>query len=115
MFTHMWRDIKAFSHNRFPAIYEFLWRLRNGSSGESEYEEVVIPEKYYKLEHIIRAITGGSGLFVQTGPFEGMAYESRSAGSAYYPKLLGSYEAELHELIETVAGRHYDDVINTGL
>ncbi len=112
---YSWGTLKDFSRSRFPAAYEFLWRLRHGrKSARTEFEEIVIPEKYYRLEHIISAITGDKGLVVQTGPFAGMAYVPRPAGSAYYPKLLGSYEAELHETLEVIIRKPYDDVINVG-
>lgn len=39
------------------------------------------------------------GLVVLTGPFSGMQYIDRAHGSAYLPKLLGSYEHELNSLL----------------
>lgn len=56
-----------------------------------------------------------SDLVVKNGPFKGMQYPSkRSAGSALFPKLLGSYEAELHETINYAIDKGYTDVIDVG-
>ena len=52
---------------------------------------------------------------VESGPFSGMRYETRqSHGSALYPKLLGTYEAELHPAILSLRSRTYDDIIDVG-
>jgi hypothetical protein len=54
-------------------------------------------------------------LVVKNGPFKGMRYPSkRSAGSALFPKLLGSYEAELHETINYAIDKEYTDIIDVG-
>ena len=54
-------------------------------------------------------------LTVRSGPFKGMKYPAaEAAGSALTPKLLGSYECELHPLIERLIARGYDDVIDVG-
>ena len=48
--------------------------------------------------------TGGT---VVAGPFRGMAYLPLALGSALPPKLLGTYEQELHPWIEEIALRPY--------
>ncbi len=49
------------------------------------------------------------------GPFKGMKYPSSSSvGSSFYPKLLGSYERELHETISTLLEKNYTDVLDIG-
>jgi hypothetical protein len=54
------------------------------------------------------------GPAVQSGPFAGMAYLDRVSEGAFIPKLLGSYEAELHGVIETACFAGYDTVVNVG-
>lgn len=57
----------------------------------------------------------GRDLTVRSGPFQGMKYPgAESAGSALIPKLLGSYESELHPLFERLLAKGYDDVIDVG-
>lgn len=54
------------------------------------------------------------GSAVQSGPFAGMAFLDRVSEGAYIPKLLGSYEAELHGTVEQICGAGYDTVVNVG-
>lgn len=48
---------------------------------------------------------GHYGPKVQDGPFRGMCYMCESFGSALLPKLVGSYEAELHPFLEELFSR----------
>ena len=54
------------------------------------------------------------GQTVLEGPFTGMKYITQAAGSALMPKLLGCYEAELHDVIALVIATDYDAVIDIG-
>ena len=52
---------------------------------------------------------------VRHGIFYGMKYPSlESAGSALYPKLLGSYERELHGVMERIVHTDYDTIVDVG-
>jgi 2-polyprenyl-3-methyl-5-hydroxy-6-metoxy-1,4-benzoquinol methylase len=54
-------------------------------------------------------------LTVQYGPFKGMKYAHFvSHGSALFPKLLGSYECELHEEIYSLLNNNYDKIVDIG-
>lgn len=54
-------------------------------------------------------------LAVLHGPFTGLRYATaESAGSALLPKLLGSYERELHSSIEELLQNNYSDVVDVG-
>jgi hypothetical protein len=54
-------------------------------------------------------------LCVRKGPFEGMKYSSAaSAGSALYPKLLGTYEREITPFIEDILAKDFDIIIDVG-
>lgn len=56
-----------------------------------------------------------SGLAVAHGPFKGLRYPSaQSAASALLPKLLGSYESELHAEIEDLLKNRYDAIVDIG-
>lgn len=55
------------------------------------------------------------GPVVAAGPFAGMRYlRGTSWGDDLVPKLLGSYEAELHGEIERLVARGYRRVVNVG-
>lgn len=52
---------------------------------------------------------------VRHGPFAGLRYPTlQSIGSSLYPKLLGSYEAELHPWIDEVCAGTYSEVVDVG-
>ena len=54
-------------------------------------------------------------LTVRHGPFAGMRYPAaESVGSALFPKLLGSYEQELHPWVERLCHNHYTEVVDVG-
>lgn len=49
-----------------------------------------------------KALVERYGAVVQGGPFRGMRYVLESLGSPLTPKLVGSYEAEIHSAIEEI-------------
>lgn len=61
----------------------------------------------------IRALGLGK-LEILSGPFEGMRYGDFSYNSALIPKLLGTYETDLHGWVGEALGAGYDAVINIG-
>ena len=66
------------------------------------------------MPEIAAAFVERYGLVVQAGPFEGMRYVDGAAGSSFVPKLVGSYEAELHPILERVLASRYDVVVDIG-
>ncbi len=62
----------------------------------------------------MRVIKGQHGLVVQSGPFAGMNYVSEAVCSSLIPKLLGSYEAELHTVLEDCFATDYETIIDIG-
>jgi SAM-dependent methyltransferase len=63
----------------------------------------------------IAEAAGLTDLVVQNGPFAGMRYaHALPPGSIFYPKLLGSYEAELHSVLERIIRTKYTAVIDVG-
>lgn len=54
-------------------------------------------------------------LKVHHGPFKGMLYpKAESVGSSLIPKILGSYEKEISDLIETFCSNNYTDIVDIG-
>ena len=51
---------------------------------------------------------------IQSGPFRGMKYISKSNGSVLFPKLYGIYEKELHGYIEKVILKNYKNIVDIG-
>lgn len=93
------------------ALIPFFYRLTNARKAlESEKNK-----KQENESKSARAKALFPELTVQNGPFRGMSYPSSQAyGSEIMPKLLGSYESELHPLIELFCQRHYKQVIDIG-
>ncbi len=52
--------------------------------------------------------------YVQTGPFTGMRYGRFSTGSVVLPKLLGTYESELHPTLSDLPFSAYDRCVDVG-
>jgi hypothetical protein len=51
---------------------------------------------------------------VVSGPFRGMQYITESVGSAITPKILGTYEMELHLIIESIVAQRPRYIIDIG-
>ena len=57
----------------------------------------------------------GANPTVRSGPFRGLLYPNlRSAGSALVPKLLGTYEAELHRTIHSFRQIAFSTILDVG-
>lgn len=54
------------------------------------------------------------GLTIWQGPFAGMAYVGAATEGALLPRLIGTYEQELHPAIEAFAAQGLDCVIDVG-
>jgi hypothetical protein len=65
---------------------------------------------HYALNQIWRAALGT----IVSGPFRGMRYGKISYGSQLLPKLLGTYEKELHSTIDHIINKPYGAVVNIG-
>lgn len=53
-------------------------------------------------------------LSVVSGPFQGMRYVSWAQGSSHSPKVLGTYEKELHPIIELIKTKQFACLIDVG-
>ena len=51
---------------------------------------------------------------ILSGPFKNMKYLAGAVGSSLGPKILGSYESELHPVIETFTKYSFDILVNVG-
>lgn len=71
-------------------------------------------ERRLGLPRVTEAFIARHGLRVLSGPFAGMAYVPQAVGSAFVPKLLGSYEEEIHTVIAGFPARDYSVVIDIG-
>jgi precorrin-6B methylase 2 len=71
--------------------------------------------KEIQITQVIQKRLEDAGLRVMTGPFAELKYPSfASCGSTLIPKLLGTYEKELHESIERMISKEPPIVIDVG-
>jgi hypothetical protein len=63
--------------------------------------------------NLLRKHTNGE-FRVISGPFAGMRYLSKSTSGSWLAKLLGTYEMELHAVVESICQRDYALVLNVG-
>ena len=68
----------------------------------------------WRAELIANTLVERSGTKVLSGPFKGMDYAIRAAEGSRAARLLGSYEASLAPVIETIVSRAYRLVIDIG-
>jgi hypothetical protein len=79
------------------------WMRQKIKQGDQPAAESSIPEPLIKTDVILH------------GPFKGMTYRNdRFCCSAIPPKLLGSYEREIHPWLEEIVRKRYDGVIDVG-
>src|SRR3982751_6444134 len=84
-----------------------------------------LPERQ-KLEQTLRALAkwrsqligstlvARSGTVIRDGPFKGMTYVAAPSEGGLAPKLLGVYEAALHDVFLNAPKQEYDAVLNVG-
>jgi len=74
--------------------------------------------KLFKRLGLVRAagkFVNEYGSTVRNGPFKGLVYPREAALNRHIiPKLLGTYEQELHGVLEIVSRRKYDCIIDVG-
>lgn len=67
-----------------------------------------------RSRRLLAKIFAGQGLEIMAGPFRGTKYFPLSKGSALLPKLLGTYEQELHGALEIILRKNYKTIIDVG-
>lgn len=82
----------------------------------NKYELLLFNSKVITdINKLIQEVPELNKLTVLNGPFKGMKYpEFISLGSTLTPKLLGSYEAELHDVINEIIDFGYEEIWDVG-
>lgn len=98
--------MKNFVKNYFPGLFFRLKRMKRHlefrrAHGGAEYRAK-------------RALVGRYGQRVLGGPFAGMRYGDDVACSAYVAKLAGTYEEELHPIIDELIAKKCARIIDVG-
>jgi hypothetical protein len=98
-----------FRHIAYRLLYPFL--------SLSFVRKSILPHhnfsRRYEEEKICNAVSPGNK--VLSGPFEGLQYSIlEAAGSVLIPKILGTYEDELHAVLDVIGKRDYSEIIDIG-
>src|SRR5260221_10622774 len=101
------RLVKRFLETVAPQRYRSFMSRRANRHGQWMMNQ-------YGVQFILDAFIKQHGNKVMSGPFAGMIYITRSAGSSLLPKLIGSYECELHNVIDRIIKTSYDTVVDVG-
>ena len=78
------------------------------------YQQISYYRNQGRVLRVSQRIIGRYGLRVLNGPFKDMKYVSVAVGSVLAPKLVGSYEAELHSFIQNVMANRYKTIVDIG-
>lgn len=90
-----------------PAAYQAL-----AAKNAKQHNTRVVQEQ--GLPALTQTISDHLGSRVLSGPFEGMEYILRAVDSSYAPKLIGSYECELHDALKETISSGYQTIIDIG-
>ncbi|HEY1109642.1 MAG TPA: 50S ribosomal protein L11 methyltransferase [Opitutaceae bacterium] len=78
------------------------------------YRGWLATRSYQRAGLVANKLVARYGAEVREGPFKGMKLRLDAIGSAVSPKLVGSYEAEVHAAVETIVAGGYSRVLNIG-
>ena len=70
--------------------------------------------KNFELRRLAESLGATKGDTVLAGPFKGMRFGNRRSRPAHLPKLIGSYECELHEILQHAIDQNFSTIINVG-
>ena len=80
-----------------------------------QYHRWKTERRYLKsIRTSLRQIVEKGGYLVQGGIFRGMRHIGVATGSVLTPKLIGSYEEELHDVFRFIFGQPYEVIVDIG-
>jgi hypothetical protein len=95
---------------RLGRTFPFVFRLGRLAGKHSE-----AAKRYQAQRKMLNSISSGGDFKVLYGPFKGLTYpKANSVGSVWLPKILGTYESELHDVLERICKKTYPVVVDIG-
>jgi hypothetical protein len=101
------KKIKSAALSAFPGLALKLFSIRSRRMIESECREL-------GLDRLAREVSRATGRRIAAGPFAGMRLDYELFPVHASPKFLGTYEQELHSVIERAIQLHPKYVLNIG-
>lgn len=106
---------------RFPDSFEILKKIYHKTFFYNIYVKLlnIISIRNNNIKYLINKeimVRVFNGKYqVYNGPFKGMKYIERSSGSAFLPKIMGSYEEPLHAWINSILiSNKYTKILDIG-
>lgn len=96
------------------AIDQHLARIAAQPPGPARLDAQLRQLAKWRATLLANTLAARDGTTIAHGPFAGMAYPIQASEGGRAPRLLGSYEASLHPVIETVIARAYPQVLDIG-
>lgn len=94
-----------------------LRRLLDDPQGRSEGQVLDLALRItnvWRSRVLANTMAQREGLIIQHGPFKGMQYLAAATEGALLPRLIGSYECELHPHIEALVAEGVDTILDVG-
>ena len=121
------KGLKTIIKYKFPTIFRvsgrifrFLRKLFTRTSpvlydqSDEDYESYLERTIYYRNNHLMNEAFNNE-YFVHNGPFVGMQYIQQSSGSAFLPKIIGSYEEPIQKWVEQIIiSKKYNTILDVG-
>jgi hypothetical protein len=101
------KKIKAAALRAFPALALQFFSIRSRRMIETQAREL-------GLDRLAREVSRATGSTVAAGPFVGMRLDYELFPVHASPKFLGTYEQELHRVIERAIQLHPKYILNVG-
>jgi SAM-dependent methyltransferase len=99
--------VKSMMYKLAPGLADRFFSYRHRRHNDNVAESRGLPR-------VLGMYVARYGHSVQAGPFIGMKYVNRATGSTATPKLVGSYECELHPWIARLCSQSYDRIVDIG-
>jgi methylase of polypeptide subunit release factors len=93
--------VKAALRFALPFVYRWAHDIRQRSVRK-------------RLDRVTALLSERLGLRVLAGPFAGMNFTTEATVAHFPPKLLGAYEAELHDVLSLVLATPYATILDVG-
>jgi hypothetical protein len=110
----MLTKIKTFLKSLLPRPYRFISSSLNSILGD--VRRAINPSPRVRRARSLARFVKRYGWQVQSGPFAGQLISDPGEAHVYglFPNLIGSYEAELHRIVEHVIESDYKQIVDIG-
>lgn len=95
-------------------VYARLEALLRQEKSSENLNNILRLMSKWRANVVTNTLLKKSGSTVLSGPFQGMTYMAAGSEGSTSARLLGTYEAALHPIIEKIIKRGYQQIIDVG-